>query len=248
MTVVKQNESLLILSKQGREFDRRATVTSIIRLGSTSRKIKGDRIFYIMDIKFDIHKINNSEGEGGERKYIVLQQQPPMTETEMEKEIEKACSLTQGDVRAVLTELRSLIVRQLSLGSRFYLPGVGWLSLTAGLDKAAQEKGHKITGKDVYLRGIQFREDRKLLEEIARNVNFAKSKYTSLSVNYTEEELWAKIRDFLSSHDFLTRKNMRDEFGLSEFKANQWLKRFVVAGKLRQEGTKHMSIYIVSHK
>ena len=197
-----------------------------------------------MDIHYDIHTLNNAEGEGKERKYVVLQQREPMTEEEMEKQIQENCSLTASDVKAVLSEIKSMVVRQLSQGSRFCLPGIGWLLLSAGLAKAAQDPNHKITGKDIYLRGIQFREDKKLFTEITHQVNFVNSKYTSLSVNYTTEELWSKVSNYLSHNTFITRKIMRSEFGLSEYKFNQWLKRFVEESKLVKEGTKHMSFYL----
>lgn len=198
-----------------------------------------------MDIRYDIHTLNNAEGAGKERKYVVLQQREPMTEEEMEKQIEENCSLTSSDVKAVFSEIKGMVVRQLSQGSRFCLPGIGWLSLSAGLAKAAQDPNHKITGKDIYLRGIQFREDKKLFTEIAHQVNFVNSKYSSLSVNYNADELWSKVSDYLSHNAFITRKIMRSEFGLSEYKANQWLKRFVEEGRLVKDGTKHMAIYLM---
>lgn len=201
-----------------------------------------------MDIHYDIHTLKNAEGEGEERKYVVLQQRAPLTEEEMEKQIQDACSLTKGDVKAVLSEIKDMVVRQLSQGSRVCLPGIGWLSLSAGLTKAAQDPGHKVTGKNIYLRGIQFREDKNLFTEIAHQVNFVNSKYTSLSVSYIADELWSKMSDYLSRNAFITSRIMRTEFGLSEYKTREWIRYFVEEGKFRKEGNKHMGIYLLKDK
>ena len=61
-----------------------------------------------MDIRYDIHTLNNAEGAGKERKYVVLQQREPMTEEEMEKQIEENCSLTSSDVKAVFSEIKGM--------------------------------------------------------------------------------------------------------------------------------------------
>lgn len=171
-----------------------------------------------MNIHYDIHSLKNSQGTEEERKFVVLQQQPPMKDTEMEMQIQEACSLTSGDIRAVMAEIRSLLVRELSSGARFHLPGIGWLSLAAGLDKNGNDPDHKITGKDVYLRGIQFKPEGNLFKEVIQNINFVRGKYTSRSVEYTEETMWAKLSEYLSHNNFITCKAMREEFGLSRYK------------------------------
>ncbi len=198
-----------------------------------------------MNIHYDIHSLKNSQGTDEERKFVVLQQQPPIKDTEMEMQIQEACSLTSGDIRAVMAEIRSLLVRELSSGARFHLPGIGWLSLAAGLDKEANNPDHVITGKDVYLRGIQFKPEGNLFKEVAQNINFVRGKYTSRSIEYTEETMWAKLSDYLSNNNFITCKAMREEFGLNRYKALQWLDLFIEQGKLVKDGTRHMAIYLL---
>lgn len=43
-----------------------------------------------MNIHYDIHSLKNSQGTEEERKFVVLQQQPPMKDTEMEMQIQEA--------------------------------------------------------------------------------------------------------------------------------------------------------------
>ncbi|MEI3069368.1 MAG: hypothetical protein V8T23_07555 [Prevotella sp.] len=69
-----------------------------------------------MAIKYEIHSIHNSKGEGGEQKFVRLRDHEPMTSKQIEEHIEQVCSLTRADVQAVMTALHGLIVTELSQG------------------------------------------------------------------------------------------------------------------------------------
>lgn len=55
-----------------------------------------------MAIRYEIHTIENAQGTGKERLYIQLKNAKAMTADELESAIENACSVTKGDVKAVL--------------------------------------------------------------------------------------------------------------------------------------------------
>ena len=84
-----------------------------------------------MAIKYEIHSIHNSKGEGGEQKFVRLRDHEPMTSKQIEQHIEQACSLTRGDVQAVMTSLHDLIVtdRDRALSWRPFLSSTSGLSL-----------------------------------------------------------------------------------------------------------------------
>ena len=197
-----------------------------------------------MEIKYEIHTLKNVSGEGGERKYVVLRRPKPLTEDEIAERIQDSCSLTKGDVKAVLTELRGLAVEQLQAGNRFFIPGIGWLSLATGLDKKAQDPNHKITGKDIYPKVIRFKAEKQLFDDVTRDMTFVKSDYSSKSAPYTEETMWAKIDDYLQRHEFINNSILQQLFGLSRFVANKWIKLFVGQGKLRRLVNGRNNIYL----
>ncbi len=197
-----------------------------------------------MEIKYEVHTLKNARGEGNERNYVVLRQLTPLTEDEIAERIQDSCSLTKGDVKAVLTELRSLAVEQLQAGNRFFIPGIGWLSLATGLDKTAQEPNHKITGKDIHPKAIRFKAEKQLFDDVTRDMTFVKSDYSSKSVVYTEEDLWAKIDDYLHHHDYITNNILQQSFGLGKYVATKWLKLFVGQGKLRKSANGRNYIYL----
>lgn len=197
-----------------------------------------------MNIKYEIHTLKNAGGEGVERKYVVLRHYKPLSENEMEQRIQNSCTLTAGDVKAVLSELRAIAVEQLREGNRFCIPGIGWLSLTTRLDKKAQKKGYKITGKDIYPKAIQLDTDGKFFNDVVSGIGFEKSQYSTRSQAYSEEDLWKKIAAYLSKKGFISSPLLQREFGLSRYYADKWISIFLKKGKIHKTGTAHNIIYV----
>ena len=168
-----------------------------------------------------------------------------MTTDELGKEVEQACSVTSSDLKAVMAELATIAVRELSQGNRFYLPEIGYLSLAVGNVPPSAKTDWKITGKDIYLRSINFRPEKKLLRMVQRQVCFVKSDYSTLSANYGADELWARVSAYLSVHCFITRRIMCVEFGLSDYKARKWLELFIAEGRLVKSCTRPQALYFL---
>lgn len=207
-----------------------------------------------MDVKYEIIDIKNAGGTGEEHKYVRLQQPIMLSEKEVEDEIEHSCSITGSDLRGAFAALRKLIVRELSYGNRVYIPEIGYLTLSAELGVQKDKEGnegkdankHKITGKDVFLSGINFRPVKGLYKEVEKNVRFVKAKTTSKSAEYAKEDLWQKILSYCDVHRFITAHAMRSEFALSRYMAEKWLKLFVDEGRLIKEGSWKSPMYFIS--
>ncbi len=207
-----------------------------------------------MEVKFEIGTINNAEGKGVVRKYIRLQQEEPMTDDELATAIEHECTLSRADSKAVFEALRYHVAHSLSSGRRFHLPKLGYFSLAASLNDSEEpltnseeqkKRRRKITGRDIFLRGINFQPEDSLMSDLRQGINFTQAKYTGQSVAYLPDELWGKVSDYLSTHRYLTCRIIRSTFGLSERKARQWLALFVQQGKLTKEGTAHRPLYFL---
>ena len=212
-----------------------------------------------MEVKFEIGTINNAEGKGIQRKFIRLQQDEPMTDDELASAVEHECTLSRADIKAVFEALRYHIANSLSSGRRFHIPKLGYFSLAASLNnpeeqladpeeqkKVQKVQQRKITGRDIFLRGINFQPEDALMSDLRQNVSFTQAKYTGKSVAYLPDELWDKVTEYLSTHRYLTCRIMRSTFGLSERKARQWLALFVQQGRLTKEGTAHRPLYFLA--
>lgn len=199
-----------------------------------------------MDLKYDVYTITNAEGSGEERKYVRLKQHEAMTAHELEATIQQRCTLTKGDVAAVFSELHDIVVSEFSMGRRMYVPQLGYFSLAVNLEMPEDNPDKKITGKEVRLRGINFRPEAGLLQEIERNIHFVRSEYSSRSNFFTEEKLWARLQEFFKENRYLTVSLMRMKFGLTRHMAQKWIDHFIAKGLLIKDGTPRSPIYFLN--
>lgn len=198
-----------------------------------------------MAIKYEVQHIENAVGSGESRPFIRLHQGAAMTTEQLADKIAESSTLTPADVKAVMSELCHYAKEELKMGNRFYLPEIGYLSLSVGNTPLDKLPNGKITGKDIYVRNVDFKPEAKFLNEIKREVNFEKSHYVSKSVDYNEDDLWKKVEAYLVENRYITRRIMRIVFGLSKYKAAQWLERFVDDGRLMKKGTSHQPLYFL---
>ena len=201
-----------------------------------------------MDLKNDVYTITNAEGSGEERKYVRLKQHEAMTASELEATIQQRCTLTKGDVAAVFTELHDIVVSEFSMGRRVYVPQLGYFSLAVNQEMPEDKPDKKVTGKELRLRGINFRPVGGLLREIEKRVHFVRSEYTGRSNIYTEEKLWTVLQEFFQENRYLTISLMRMKFGLSRHMAQKWIDHFIAKGLLVKDGTPRSPIYFLNDK
>lgn len=201
-----------------------------------------------MDLKYDIYSIKNAEGSGKARQYVRLVQNDAMTADELKATIQQRCSLTKGDVAAVLSELHDIAVQELSMGRRFYVPELGYFSLSLTLEMPEDNPDKKITGKEVRLRSINFRPETNMQKQIERNIHFYRSEYSSRSTIYQEKKLWKKLLEYFEKNRYITIKVMRIEFGLTRYMAQKWLNHFIDKNLLIKDGTPRSPIYFLNEQ
>lgn len=199
-----------------------------------------------MAIRYEIHTIENAQGTGTERRFVRLTQQQSLTPARLEAAIQEMSSATVGDVRAVLSALRYFASRELSQGRRFHVPGLGYLSLSAGIRKDTDKPVEKLTARDIEVRGLNFRPERALLGRIKTDATFEKAAASTLSADYEADALWQQVAAYLTEHHYLTQRTFQATFGLTRYKAAQWLKRFVAEGKLTKEGSRSRWLYFAA--
>lgn len=201
-----------------------------------------------MNVNYDIYIINNASGQNKTRKYVQLKQADPMTETELQKTIQSHCSLTKGDVAAVLTELHDIVIREFAMGRRVYIPGLGYFSMSAEIDALNKNSEKKITGKEIRLRRINFRPEKGIMSELKRSVCFVRTKRSSKSNEYTENQILVRMEEYLRKNRFITCSIMRRMFGLTQYTAQKWLNLFVEKNVILKDGTRRFPIYFLNTK
>lgn len=196
-----------------------------------------------MAIRYEIHNIENSEGTGKERQYVQIMKTRGLTPRRLAEAIQNMSSATEGDVQSVLSALTYFARRELAQGGRFHLPGIGYLSLSVGFKEPPEKMDKKLTARQLRVRGINFRPEKRLLEGVREDTAFEKSERSTLSAQYAADELWQRVESYLSENLYLTRRQMMIQFGLSLYKAKQWLALFVEQGKLTKQGSRAQVLY-----
>ncbi len=199
-----------------------------------------------MELKYDVYTINNATGSGETRNYVKVVQHEPMTAQQLKEQIQQRCSLTKGDVAAVLSELHDIFVEEFRMGHRVYIPGIGYFSMSAGLEMPEGQPDRKITGKEVRINGINFRPEANLLHEVCKGVHLVRSNNSTRSTQYTEEKLLERIKEYIQANRYITSNAMRNEFGLKRYTAQKWLKHFCDQGILVKSGTARSPIYFLN--
>lgn len=198
-----------------------------------------------MNIEYEIYTLSNSGGTGDERRFVRLKTGKPLTVKQMGLLIQNAASVTSGDVKAVMSAMHDLVRHELCLGRRVYLPEIGYLSLSAGITQPEQKADGRITGRNISVRGINFKPDVTLLKEVKSGVHFVKSEHADSSSSMTDDELWAKALAHIERERYITRSDLCRECGLSDYKARLCLKSWVAQGCLTQEGTPRHRFYML---
>lgn len=201
-----------------------------------------------MSIKYEIQSINNSQGTGEQRHFARIFNHQPMTAEQLKSRIQDSCSLTKGDIEATLSALREQMIRELAQGNRFYIPSIGYFSLSADLDMPENQPIDKVRGDYISVRNIKFRPDAAMLQEVKSYVRFERATFSSVSNRYTEEELLAKLTQHLSTTTCINRRDMERLFALRQKAAQKWLKHFTEIGVLRKEGARNSPVYLLTQQ
>lgn len=199
-----------------------------------------------MSIKYEIQSIKNSQGTGKERHFARIFEGTHMSAQLLESYIQSSCSLTKGDVEATLSALRECMIQHLSHGNRFYIPSIGYFSLSVNLNMPEDKPIDKARADYISVRNINFRPDASMLQEVKRNVHFERAKFSTKSKEHTEEMMLEKIKEYLSTNICINRRAMEIHFGLRQNSALKWLKHFTEIGVLRKEGARNSPVYFMN--
>lgn len=196
-----------------------------------------------MSIKYEIQSIKNSQDTGVERYFARIFDGAPMTARQLKESIQSSCSLTKGDVEAALSALREYMVSELSQGNRFYIPSIGYFSLSVDLDLPEGVSAAKARANHIGVRNIKFRPDASLLKEVKAGVGFERANFSTKSKKYTEEQMLEKIKEYLSTNSYINRRAMESLLGLRQNAALHWLRHFTEIGVLKKGGASNSPVY-----
>ena len=169
-----------------------------------------------------------------------------MTQKQLEDHLHTHAMLTRGEVQAVLTTVRDCMLHELAAGHRFYMPGIGYFSLSVACEVPQEVPSSKVRGNRISVRNVNFRPEAELVGEVRRQTRFERAPYTTASRPYTEHEMTDAVTAYLSANPCVTRRIMETEFGLRRSMAGKWLKRLTESGVLVKTGSNSAPVYLLA--
>ncbi len=196
-----------------------------------------------MATEIDIHTFKNFSGSGKERNFVSIQQGKPLSRKEIGEMLQDRCTITRSDIEAVLTAFSDLAKEQLSMGNRFYIPEIGYLSLSAKVNLPEGMPIEKVKGNYVSVRNIKFQPEKEFLKDIQQNTHFSRANHTTKSLEYNEEEIKNKIEKYIEQNGYINLSTLEVEFHMTAYFGRKWLTHFLQTGLLIKKGTKKHPIY-----
>ena len=197
-------------------------------------------------MEIEIREIKNSEGKGENRKFVCVRNQHANTEKELVEEISRSCTLTRGDIMATYCATSDVGAEMLGENGCFYLPEIGHFKVSLKNDLPEGSSVEDAKAPHFSVRNISFRPDKKFLQKVALKAKFSRSRYSSLSSSYSEEEMFDIIKKEIDKNGYVNTRMLHIGYGLSNYMARKWLASFVEKGILNKTGVQRSPIYVLA--
>lgn len=195
-----------------------------------------------MPILFDFYvSPSDSEKEEKEKYHARVVRSHTVQIDDIVNNISKRCTLSKGDIRAVLDELGDELVYNLCEGNRVYLPGIGYFYLSLSAPKDANPKTTR--SQNIGIKAVEFRADSILKKGLENHAKLERSDIKVHSPRLDSYEIDALLVDYFYENEFLTRTKFERLCGFTKTTAQRHLQRLMDEGRLVNVNTRHNPIY-----
>ena len=195
-----------------------------------------------MSILFDFYASpSDPEKEEKEKYHARVVRSHTVQIDDIVNNISKRCTLSKGDIRAVLDELGDELVYNLCEGDRVYLPGIGYFYLSLSAPKDADPKTTR--SQSIGIKAVEFRADNILKNGLESHAKFERSDIKMHSSKLDSYEIDALLENYFHKNEFLTRIKFEKLCSFTKTTAQRHLQRLLDDGKLVNVNTRHNPIY-----
>lgn len=195
-----------------------------------------------MPILFDFYVSPSNSGKGEKEKYHArVVRSHTVRIDDIVNNISKRCTLSKGDIRAVLDELGDELVYNLCEGDRVCLPGIGYFYLSLSAPKDTNPKTTR--SQNIGIKAVEFRADSILKNSLESHAQFERSDIKVHSSRLESYEIDTLLVDYFHKNEFLTRIKFEKLCGFTKTTAQRHLQRLVDESKLVNVNTRHNPIY-----
>ena len=140
-----------------------------------------------MSIEYDFYRNPNSQGSNIKRYHARVVSSDRISTDELAEEIQKECSLTITDVKAVLIALGDKLAKHLGDGSKVHLEGIGYFQVNLQCKEEVCTT-RSVRSDNVEFKSVSYRADNELKKHL-RNQKIQRSQTRIHSREMTEEEI-----------------------------------------------------------
>lgn len=191
-----------------------------------------------MAILFDFYHSPSTEEVGKEKTekfHARVVSNQSVTLDDIINRISERCTLSKGDIKAVISELSAEIENELLNGNQVNIPEIGNFSVSLQAPKnAIPTKTH---AQSIKIKRIEFRADHQLQQRIKNNAVFERCRDKVHSAHIGISEIDALLNAYFKEHSFITRKGFEDLCHFTRSTAARHLKRLLSEGKLVNTNT-----------
>ena len=195
-----------------------------------------------MSIEYDFYRNPNSQGTNKKRYHARVVSSDRISTDELAEEIQKECSLTITDVKAVLIALGDKLAKHLGEGSKVHLEGIGYFQVNLQCKEEVRTT-RSVRSDNVEFKSVSYRADNELKKHL-RNQKIQRSQTRIHSREMTEEEIDQKLSDYFKTHDTLTRSQVEVLCTQVKSTAHRILQKLVKDGKLKNVSTEQHPVYM----
>ena len=195
-----------------------------------------------MSIEYDFYRNPNSQGTDKKRYHARVVSSDRISTDELAEEIQKECSLTITDVKAVLIALGDKLAKHLGDGSKVHLEGIGYFQVNLQCKEEVCTT-RSVRSENVEFKSVSYRADNELKKHLKKQ-KIQRSQTKIHSVEMTEEEIDQKLTDYFKTNDTLTRSQFEVLCTQVKSTAHRILQKLVKDGKLKNVSTKQHPVYM----
>ena len=195
------------------------------------------------------------EGMGNGKKGRIFPKMQVYTEYDYDKVVELihnySPAFSEGTVRGVLDTLSEVMKTYLPMGHTMKIDNLGVFSLALQFSDNPAEDDKQDEPKTKYRRveakGVNFKVDKKLVDDVNRDNTFERASYNPASTSpYTPEERLQRALHHIDKHGFITLQDYANLNGLSSSSASRELAKFVanLASGITEKGAGSHKVWV----
>ena len=193
-------------------------------------------------IQFDFYKNPSKAVENkGAEYHVRINNNVTINMKTLIERLQRETTVTDVDIVAVLTGVKTIITDELSHGNVVSLDGI--CKLEPILGKRNGYINGKENGSEIEIKNVRVRPYKSLVKEIRDKQKPCSLNRVKHSATLDDTQIEERLTQYFKENDYINRQQIENLFGLTRYKATILLKQLVEEKKLIHPGNSKDSLY-----